>query len=77
MTNTCLNTRCRCSKLVSRGLCANCYATASKLVRDGRTTWRKLERAGKVLPVGHFSNHGFRKTNWFLDKNWEAVRHGR
>lgn len=45
----CLNPDCR--RLGEfRGLCRNCYAQASALVRQGQTTWAALEAAGKTLP---------------------------
>ncbi len=31
----------------SRGLCKGCYASARKLVADGKTTWADLEKRGK------------------------------
>jgi len=34
-----------------RGLCVPCYKFARKLVSTGKTTWAKLERRKKVLPV--------------------------
>ena len=33
-----------------RGLCKQCYEIAMKRVRTGRTTTRKLERKGLLLP---------------------------
>lgn len=36
----------------SRGLCRNCYASAARLVRLGRTSWKKLEEEGKVDKPG-------------------------
>jgi len=34
----------------SRGLCPNCYGRCHRSVRDGKTTWAKLEKAGQALP---------------------------
>lgn len=36
----------------SRGLCINDYNKACRLVREGKTSWEKLERQGKVHPPG-------------------------
>jgi predicted amidophosphoribosyltransferase len=33
-----------------RGLCNKCYGVAAYAVRNGQTTWAKLEAEGKVLP---------------------------
>jgi len=44
----------------SRGLCNPDYVTAARLVREGKTTWDALEKAGKSLP----SKRG--TTSWFL-----------
>lgn len=47
----------------SRGLCHSCYNVACKLVWGGKTTWEKLEAAGKALPSktnrgpGHLTSH--------------------
>ncbi len=35
----------------ARGLCKSCYQAAAKLVRDGKTTWEKLETSGKCKPA--------------------------
>lgn len=45
----CLNPNCQ-RGAEFRGLCRNCYAQASALVRQGKTTWPALEAAGKTLP---------------------------
>ena len=40
-----------CSNEAStRGLCANHYGIAGRLVKDGNTTWDKLIEDGKALP---------------------------
>ena len=46
-----------------RGLCRNHYHEAYKLVRDGETSWEKLEAAGKAAPR---KRHRFR--DWLLDE---------
>lgn len=33
----------------ARGLCEPCYKATQQYVKDGVTTWTKLERQGKVL----------------------------
>ncbi len=53
-----------------RGLCGRDYGIAYRLVHEGRTTWAKLEAAGRALPpmqqyrrVGHVKGE---VTAWFL-----------
>lgn len=54
----CLTTGCmRVQKI--RGLCGAHYAAASKYITQGKTSWAKLEAAGKVLPA----EKGGRPTN--------------
>lgn len=50
----------------SRGLCEVDYKTASKLVRDGKTTWAKLERSGKALPLSRGKTNHYSPTGWLL-----------
>ena len=47
----CLRPGCE-HEALSRGLCRSCYAAAAACVRRGQTTWKDLEAAGKILPVG-------------------------
>ena len=64
----CLFPKCR-DTVLARGLCANHYNTASKLVRAGRVTWAKLVAKGKALEAIRPDTH--RKTPnqvWFLDR---------
>lgn len=34
-----------------RGLCIVCYNAALMAIRFGKTTWAKLEKAGKAIPA--------------------------
>jgi len=36
-------------KFHAKGICKQCYEVAVRLVRDGRTSWQKLEKEGKVI----------------------------
>lgn len=64
----------RCSrKILSRGLCRLHYCTANRLVREGRVTWRALERREKAVrrdPSGRGSAEWEPSENsvvaWFL-----------
>lgn len=48
-SNLCLTTGCaRVGKI--RGLCNSHYAACVKYITQGKTSWAKLERQGKVLP---------------------------
>ena len=38
------------SEELTRGLCKCCYHRALRLVRDGTTTWERLEAEGKTRP---------------------------
>lgn len=44
----CLRPDCK-SKMSCRGLCRVDYNLAYQLVRQGKTTWEKLEKAGKSI----------------------------
>lgn len=35
----------------ARGLCYNCYMTALRLVKTGKTTWVELQDNGKCRPA--------------------------
>ena len=50
---------------ISRGLCKQHYATAAKLVKEGRVTWSALEINGKCRPL--VSGRGAAKSavKWF------------
>ncbi len=61
----CLYVKCT-REAVTRGLCANCYAIALKIVKADRTTFEKLEKAKKILPKKKFCDN--EKTDWFLEK---------
>ena len=62
-TDKCLNPNCdRVTR--SRGLCNSCYVAAGNYVRSGRTTWAKLEKAGRVKPARKRSV----VTAWLLEK---------
>ncbi len=37
-------------KVTTRGLCAAHYAFAYRLVKEGKTTWEKLEKRGRITP---------------------------
>lgn len=50
----------------TRGLCSSCYQSALKLVKDGRTTWKGLEDAGKCLKASHAGRGSSKKQEWFL-----------
>lgn len=45
-----------------RGLCTYCYQSAARAVRRGKTTWEKLQAAGKITE----SSRG-RNERWFLE----------
>lgn len=45
----CMNQPCD-DRPVYRGLCSACYQQAATLVRESRTTWKKLEALGRALP---------------------------
>jgi hypothetical protein len=47
---------------VCRGLCRKHYESARQLVKDGRTSWKKLQEAGKA---------GARTlaSDWFLEES--------
>lgn len=47
----CLAPGCK-RKAVRRGNCATCYQGLYRLVKAGKTTWKKLEKAGRVLKRG-------------------------
>jgi hypothetical protein len=64
-----------------RGLCARCYTHASQLVRDGLTTWEKLEAEGKARPKAKPAPSDLpHRQAWFLGewapdwKAWEAQK---
>ncbi len=44
--NTCITPGCYLS-IYARGLCFACYNAAARYVAEGKTTWAKLEVAGK------------------------------
>lgn len=50
----------------TRGLCLSCYQCASKLVKDGATTWEALEQAGKCRAPHHGGRGRSAKQQWFL-----------
>ena len=60
-SNKCLRPDCtrpaRC-----RGLCPNDYQVALKMVQKGETTWKELEKKGKVRPKTERAT----VKNWFL-----------
>lgn len=78
----CLNPRC-CSGLpmkpfgipkpakpgvvYSRELCKPCYNGACLLVQRGRTSWERLEEAGKVLPSKKPGRGLSSAIQWFLE----------
>lgn len=56
-----------CKKPASyRGLCNADYCIASRLVRDDKTTWDDLVKAGKALPVS--TKRTSRNQQWFTTK---------
>jgi hypothetical protein len=55
----------------TRGLCSREYNAANELVRQKKTTWRELEKAGKCLPSRKQKYEDQRK--WFLEKPQRAV----
>jgi len=57
----CLYPACK-SEAITRGLCRTCYNVAQRLVREGQTTFDKLQKEGKMLP----STRDRSKHNWFL-----------
>jgi hypothetical protein len=48
----------------TRGLCMQDYTTAATLVKQGKTTWGKLEKQGRAAPPG--GRHRTGATHWFL-----------
>ncbi len=52
---------------ICRGLCASCYTTALRMVKNGKTTWEALEKAGKCVPsTGRGRGSGSGKVEqWF------------
>ena len=61
----CMVEGCVC-KVKFRGLCEGCYKTAHRLVKEGKTTWEKLEAARKCLPVVRGGRVARMRLNWFL-----------
>lgn len=59
----CLNPYCDNKRKV-RGLCKTCHRAASKLIAKGKTTWAKLEKAGKILHSNRQS--GSQRSLWLL-----------
>jgi len=37
--------------VIARGLCRNHYQSARQMVREGKTTWADLEKAGVARPL--------------------------
>ncbi len=64
-TQKCLFPDCGRDRL-GRGLCANHYSTAKRLVAQNKTTWEKMEKAGKTLPAR--SNVSAPVSTWFLGR---------
>lgn len=62
--NTCLFPNCG-GERAGRGLCKNHYNTASRIVRSKKTSWEKLEKAGKSLP--HKKRGEGNVSVWFLE----------
>lgn len=58
----CLNPNCS-NEATTRGLCPTCRATVQRLVASGKTTYEKLEAAGKILPKSQGKT-----TAWLLDE---------
>lgn len=59
----CLNPDCQ-TKRASRGLCQRCYQIAKNLVKNGKTTWDRLESKGKALPAR--TKRKTKTSNWLL-----------
>lgn len=59
----CLNPSCPL-KAKSRGLCNTDYAAAQLLVKNKKTTWRRLEQEKRALP--HKYKSGNRRVGWLL-----------
>lgn len=56
-----------CHKGVAgRGLCPNHYHSAARLVQIGKTTWEKLEKAGRSKPTKVGGARG-EVQSWFLE----------
>lgn len=45
----CMMPECKCKEIRSRGLCPKCYTMSARLVREGKTTWKKLIAKGYAL----------------------------
>jgi len=50
----------------ARGLCYLCYNTARRLIKEGRTTWDAVVKAGKALPA-HSTGPSSKRVDWFLN----------
>ncbi len=48
----CVNPECSETEICARGLCESCYRSASRLVKQKRTTWEKLEKKKLARPAG-------------------------
>lgn len=49
----------------TRGLCMRHYLVAIRFVKQGKITWRELEKAGKAVPPKVQTKEG---GSWFLEK---------
>lgn len=58
----CLNIEC-VALAQNRGVCLACYLCATRLVRQNKTTWEKLEAAGKVIKKENRD-----RVKWFLNE---------
>lgn len=52
----------------TRGCCSCCYQRFRSLVKRGKTTWAKLEKAGKVKPASDRPTR--RRALDRLDERW-------
>lgn len=70
----CLNPAHKDRKVANRGLCQTCYKAAGELVKATKTTWEKLEKAGKALAVTVRGPKGSQVKDWLLDETVAAEK---
>lgn len=61
----CINPKHKHRATYARGLCVSCYRLAWRLVKEGLTTWLKLENAGKANPCRQGATQ---QRDWILKK---------
>ncbi len=61
----CLNPGCK-RDIYARGLCVACYGIACRLVREHKTKWETLEKAGHALKSSKSGRHNSQRTVWLM-----------